>query len=86
MFGGYNIINSIIILITLTIMKYKLLALLYKHRIDFSTSEMSMNNYSEFGIREEDFDALANDIEALFDREKEADKKKQDLKDFYNED
>jgi len=52
-------------------MKYKLLALLYKYRTDFSTSEMSMNNYSEYGIREEDFEALANDLNKLMSNDGE---------------
>lgn len=67
-------------------MKYKILALLYRHRTDFSTAEMSMNNYSEYGIREEDFDKLADEIETLFDKTKEEEKKRQDINEFYNED
>lgn len=52
-------------------MKYKLLALLYKYRTDFSSSEMPMNNYSEYGIREEDFEALANDLSKLMKNDSE---------------
>lgn len=52
-------------------MSYKIIALLYKYRTDFSTAEMSMNNYSEYGIREEDFDALANDLNKLMKNDSE---------------
>ncbi len=67
-------------------MKYKILALLYRHRTDFSTAEMSMNNYSEYGIREEDFDKLADEIETLFESSKEADEKRQRRNEFDDED
>lgn len=52
-------------------MSYKIIALLYKYRTDFSTAEMSMNNYSEYGIREEDFDALASDLNKLMKNDSE---------------
>ena len=52
-------------------MNYKILALLYRYRTDFSTSEMSMNNYSEYGIKEEDFEALANDLNKLMSNDGE---------------
>lgn len=67
-------------------MKDKILALLLKYRSDFSTPEMSLNNYSDYGIREEDFDALANDIDALIDDAIEASKKSDDLASFNSED
>jgi hypothetical protein len=66
-------------------MKDKILTLLYRYRTDFSTTEMSMNNYSEYGIREEDFDALANDIDTLITDTKEAEEKQARLNDFYAE-
>ena len=38
--------------------KAKLIELLYKYRVDFSNSGL----YTDFGIREEDFEDLAKDI------------------------
>ena len=66
-------------------MKLKILALLLKYRADFSTPEMSLNNYADYGIREEDFDALANDIDSLIDSAIEASEQETKLNEYYNE-
>lgn len=42
-------------------MKDKIIDLLYKYRTDFSLNGM----YTEFGIREENFEDLANEIEKI---------------------
>ncbi|SRR6266403_1200485 len=52
-------------------MKEKILELLYKYRIDFSNDSA----YTEFGIREEDFKALAEELEKL---------KTEDFKQWWN--
>ena len=46
-------------------MKAKILELLYKFRTDISTAEMSVNFYSEYAIREEDFEELSKELEEL---------------------
>lgn len=49
-------------------MKQKILELLHKYRSDISTAEMSVNFYSEFAIREEDFEELSNELEKLLSK------------------
>jgi hypothetical protein len=39
----------------------EILELLYKYRVDFSNSSL----YTDFGIREEDFEKLAKELEKL---------------------
>ena len=63
-------------------MKDKIIKLLYKYRIDFSTEP----NYTDFGIAEDKFDVLANDIETLIDDIIEDNKKSDDLATFNSED
>ena len=67
-------------------MKAKILALLLKYRTDFSTPEMSINNYADYGIREEDFDTLANDIDTLITETQEEEDRQAKLNEYYNED
>lgn len=45
-------------------MKKEILDILYKYRIDFS----SESTYTDFGIREEDFEDLANEIDLLLNK------------------
>jgi hypothetical protein len=63
-------------------MRAKIIELLYKYRIDFSTAP----NYTDFGIAEDKFDALADDLDALIDSAIEADKKRTDQESFDSED
>jgi len=67
-------------------MKDKILALLLKYRSDFSTPEMSLNNYADYGIREESFDALANDIDTLITESQEEEERCVRLNEYYSED
>jgi len=42
--------------------KEKIMEILFQHRIDFSQE----SNYTKFGIKEEDFDEIAEEISKLF--------------------
>jgi len=57
-------------------MKKEILELLYtKYRVDFSLE----SDYTDFGMREEDFESLANDIILLVDKFKKKEKIKSSL-------
>ena len=63
-------------------MKDKIIALLYKYRIDFSTEP----NYTDFGIAEDKFNDLADDLTTLIDKTKEEEEQQTRLNEYYSED
>jgi len=67
-------------------MKDKILAILNQYRTDFSTPDTHINSTDNYGIKEEAFYTLADDLITLFEDTKEAEEKQARLNEYNAED